>query len=385
MPLRMPVQDVYKFSEDGDQRRIVAGTLASGRIHPGDSLVAYPSGKRTHVAELVAFNHNSLTQADAGEAIGFTMQEQIYLRRGEIICRADEPAPKVSTRLRTSLFWIGEQPLRVGQDYLLKAGTAKEIARVEAIHQVLDAATYDMVENLDEVSRHMAGEVTLKTRHPIVFDVGTKLPETSRFVLVDGYEIAGGGKILETLPDEDMRLREEVYQRDQKWVQGILTANQRAQRFNQQPALIIITGEKGAGRKRLAAHLEQRLFAEGSLVYYLGIGSVIHGVNFDLTNRTNPEEWTEHVRRFAEVCHLLLDTGLILIVTAIELTSVDVKILKTIINTEIIQTIWLGDKITTDLVPDTHLSNNEDEEVHLARIKNGIEASGVVNGTHALD
>jgi len=384
-PLRMPVQDVYKFSEDGDQRRIVAGTLSSGTMRPGDALVAYPSGKRTHVAELVTFNQSSLSQAEAGEAIGFTMQEQIYLRRGEVICHPDELAPEVSTRLRTSLFWIGEQPLQVGKDYLLKVGTAKENVHVEAIHHVLDAATYDLSESSEEVSRHMAGEVTLKSRHPIAFDVGTQLPETSRFVLVDGYEIAGGGRILEALPDEDMHLRQEVYQRDQKWVQGILTAGQRAQRFNQQPALIIITGEKGMGRKRLAAHLEQHLFTEGSLVYYLGIGSVIHGVNFDLTNRSKPEEWAEHVRRFAEVCHLLLDTGLILIVTAIELTSADVKILKTIINTEIIQTIWLGDEITTDLVPDIHLRLDEDEETQLARIKAGIEVAGVVNGTHALD
>jgi bifunctional enzyme CysN/CysC len=384
-PLRLPVQDVYKFSEDGDQRRIVAGTLFSGKVHPGDLLIAYPSGKRTHIAELVAFNRDSLAQAEAGEAIGFTMQEQIYLRRGEIICRANEPAPEVSTRLRTSLFWIGEQPLQVGQDYLLKAGTAKESVRVEAIRQVLDAASYELVENPQQVSKHMAAEVTLKARHSIAFDVGTQLPETSRFVLVDGYEIAGGGKILEALPDEDTRLRQEVYERDQKWVQGSLSAGQRAQRFNQQPSLIIITGKKEANRKRLAARLEQEMFAEGSLVYYLGIGSVIHSVNFDLTNRSNPQEWAEQVRRFAEVCHLLLDTGLILIVTAIELTSTDVKILKTIINTEIIQTIWLGEEITTDLVPDLRLEANEDEQTQIARIKAAIEAAGVINGTHALD
>jgi len=127
------------------------------------------------------------------------------------------------------------------------------------------------------------------------------------------------------------------------------------------------------------------MFAKGSLVYYLGIGSVIHSVNFDLTNRSNPQEWAEQVRRFAEVCHLLLDTGLILIVTTIELTSTDVKILKTIINTEIIQTIWFGEEITTDLVPDIYLEVNEDEQTQIARIKAAIEAVGVINGTHALD
>lgn len=82
---------------------------------------------------------------------------------------------------------------------------------------------------------------------------------------------------------------------------------------------------------------------------------------------------------------MLLDTGLILIVTAIELTSADVNILKTIINTEIIQTIWLGDEITTDLVPDIHLRERTRMKRTNWRIKASIESSGVVNGAHALD
>ncbi|MFZ3069762.1 MAG: GTP-binding protein [Anaerolineaceae bacterium] len=379
-PLRIPIQDVYKFSGPGDQRRIIAGTVSSGVVHEGDQLVVYPSGKTTHLKSFAAYNKPHQAAAECGEAIGLTMQEQVYVRRGEMVSRAADPAPQVSSRLRTSLFWIGEQPLSINKTYLLKVGTVKEHVKVEAIHQVIDAASYNKLETSTEVRRHEVAEVTLKATHPLAFDTSDQMPDTSRFVLVDGYEIAGGGIIREALPDEDTRLRDEVYLRNQKWVQGLITAEQRSARFDQTASLIIITGKKGVGRKRLAATLERGMFEHGNLVYYLGIGSVIYGVNADLMNRSDPEEWAEHLRRFAEVCHLMLDTGLILIITAVELTNSDVKILKAIINTEVIETVWLGDEITTDLIPDIHLKLTESQEDQMQKIKAGIIGAGLLNG-----
>ncbi|MGV8050271.1 MAG: GTP-binding protein [Anaerolineaceae bacterium] len=379
-PFRLPVQDIYKFSGSGDQRRIIAGSIVSGIIHKGDALVIYPSGKQMHVLDLVAYNRPDISSAESGEAIGLTMQEQVYVQRGEMICLAADPPPHVSSRMRVSLFWIGRESLRPDKTYLLKVGTVKEYVKVEQIHRVIDAASYNKLEAPREVRHHEVAEVTLKANHPIAFDTSDQLPDTSRFVLVDGYEIAGGGIIQEALTDEDSALRNEVYLRNQKWVQGLLTAEQRADRFDQHPALIIITGKKGSGRKHLAAALERSMFEHGNLVYYLGIGSVIYGINADLTNKCNQEEWAEHLRRFAEVCHLLLDTGMILIITAVEFSNADVKTLKALINSEIIETVWLGDEVTTDLTPDIHLKLDESQEEQMQRIKAGIEADGLLNG-----
>lgn len=380
-PFRLPVQDVYKFSGSGDQRRLIAGSIVSGIIHKGDALVIYPSGKQTHALDLVAYNRPDISSAESGEAIGLTMQEQVYVRRGEMVCLAADPPPHVSSRMRVSLFWIGRESLRPDKTYLLKVGTVKEYVKVEQIHRVIDAASYNKLEAPREVRHHEVAEITLKANHPIAFDTSDQLPDTSRFVLVEGYEIAGGGIIREALTDEDSALRNEVYLRNQKWVQGLLTAKQRADRFDQHPALIIITGKKGSGRKHLAAALERGMFEHGNLVYYLGIGSVIYGVNADLMNRDDQEEWAEHLRRFAEVCHLLLDTGMILIITAVEFSNADVKTLKTLINSEIIETVWLGDEVTTDLTPDIHLKLDESQEEQMQRIKAGIEADGLLNGT----
>ena len=150
-----------------------------------------------------------------------------------------------------------------------------------------------------------------------------------------------------------------------------MNRDQRESHFNQRSSLVIITGEKGVGRKRLAGLLENQLFADGRLVYYLGIGSVIYGVNADLKRKAQASDWHEHVRRFAEVCHLLLDTGMILIVTAVELTQADLEILKTVIDAEYIETFWLGPNVTTNLEYNLHLNNEESLEkiVEMIRLK----------------
>ena len=83
-PFRMPVQDVYKFTKQGDDRRIVSGTIDSGSVSVGDTVIFYPSGKKSRVKSIEAFNRPTQTKAEAGWAVGFTLQEQIYITRGEL-------------------------------------------------------------------------------------------------------------------------------------------------------------------------------------------------------------------------------------------------------------------------------------------------------------
>ena len=91
----MPVQDVYKFTKQGDDRRIVAGTIESGAVNVGDDVIFYPSGKKSRVKSIEAFNRPAQTRAEAGWAVGFTLQEQIYVTRGEL---ADAGASAASRR-----------------------------------------------------------------------------------------------------------------------------------------------------------------------------------------------------------------------------------------------------------------------------------------------
>lgn len=377
-PLRVPVQDVYKFSTFGDARRIVAGSIASGRLSVGDELVFYPSGKRTQVKSLEAFNSQQPLHLDSGDAVGFTMNEQIYVHRGQIVAREGEPAPFVSKRLRVSLFWLGRQPLVKEKDYFLKLGTAKERVQLETIHKIIDAADYASRNEKTEIGHHDVAEVSLMLTHPIAFDTSENLPGTSRFVLVDQFEIAGGGIVLEALPDPESQIRDDVVIRNQKWIRSTVSMEQRAERYNQNSALIIISGQRHVGRKTLAALLERQLFEDGKQAYYLGLGSFLYGVNADLKRHDAPGGWRESMRRFAEVAHIFLDAGQILIATALELTADDLNVIQAVIDENKIKTVWLGGEVSTDLPVDLVFHHGESLQEAVVQIKRLLQDSGII-------
>ena len=124
LPLRLPVQDIYKFTEEGDDRRIVAGTIETGSVGVGDEVIFLPSRKRSHIASIEAFNAPVSQRADAGEALGYTLTEQIYIKPGELMVRADERPARLGTRLRANIFWMSRSPLVRGRRYKLKLGAA---------------------------------------------------------------------------------------------------------------------------------------------------------------------------------------------------------------------------------------------------------------------
>lgn len=378
LPLRFPVQDVYKFSDYGDDRRIIAGTIASGKLKVGDELVFYPSGKRTKIKSIESFNTPKTTSRETDQATGITMHEQIYVKRGQIASHAGDTPPFISSRMRASIIWLGKDSLKIGKEYWFKLGTGREKGVVETIHTIIDASSYASQTTKTEVMHHDVAEVTFKLAHPIAFDTSEKFPITSRFVLVDEYEIRGGGIVLQSLPDDDAQIREDVYLRNEKWIQSQVTMADRAEKYNQRSSLIIITGSKGAGRKTLARKLESQLFDSGKLVYYLGIGSLLYGVNADLKRHSAPGGWREHIRRFAEVSHLFIDAGIILIVTAIELTQEDVDILKTIIDEDKIHVVWVGEKVTTDINFDIHLADRGKINEGVVMMKHLLEERGII-------
>ena len=165
-------------------------------------------------------------------------------------------------------------------------------------------------------------------------------PPTSRFVIVDDFEIRGGGIVREALPDRQAGVRDRVLLRNYKWEPSIIQPEHRAEKYNQKAALILVTGEHESDRKGVAKALEGKLFEDGKVVYFLGIGSVLYGVDADIERK--PENRLEHMRRLAEVANLMLDAGMILVVAAAELTQDDLEVIKTAVPPDWIETIWAG-------------------------------------------
>jgi len=378
---RMPVQGIYKFTADGDDRRIVAGTVEAGRLAVGDEVVFFPSGKKSRVKSFEKFNGDPVTSVGAGAATGFTLEEQIYITRGEIATKAGETVPVVSGRINVSLFWLGRQPLEVGQEVFLKLGTTKIAARVEKINRIIDASNLDAHLAKDRIERHAVAECELHLKRAMAFDPADVMAGTSRFVLVDEYEIRGGGIIRGAVRDEQAEVREQVFRRNQAWVYSGISADERAERYNQKACLLLLTGGRETGKKTLARALEKRLFQEGKFVYFMGIGNLLYGVDADIKDRSKDrtELRREHLRRLSEVAHLLLDAGAILIVTARNLKGEDLALVRTALNGVEMQVIWVGAETPEPaLEPNLMLPSFPDANNALPEIKQLLQKAGVI-------
>ena len=131
-------------------------------------------------------------------------------------------------------------------------------------------------------------------------------------------------------------MRDRVLLRNYKWEPSIIQPERRAEKYNQKAALILVTGEHETDRKGVAKALEGKLFDDGKVVYFLGIGNVLYGVDADIERK--PENRLEHMRRLAEVANLMLDAGMILVVAAAELTQDDLEVIKTAVPPDWIET-----------------------------------------------
>ncbi|MHB9133358.1 MAG: sulfate adenylyltransferase subunit 1 [Armatimonadota bacterium] len=189
-PLRFPVQDVYKF----DERRIIAGRIESGTITVGDEILFSPSGRRGVVKSIERWNSPQSDLAIAGESVGITLTEQLFIERGEIVSHVQN-APVVSPALLANIFWLGDRHLIAGRPYMLKLATQEIPCQVGSISSVVDTSSLATAPFQGEVAKNEVATVILALKKPAAFDPFIEIVETGRFVLVDGYDVAGGGII----------------------------------------------------------------------------------------------------------------------------------------------------------------------------------------------
>ena len=246
-PLRLPIQDVYRF----DHRRILAGRLESGRVAVGDTLRFEPGGRTARVASVEAWSAPARDGAGAGESVGITLDEQIFVERGQVAFRDGGPAPTVTTQLRARLFWMGRHPLEVGRLVKLKLATAEVPAALVAVERVIDASTLEVLDGAGRaIAKDDVAEVVLATRAPIALDDPERVPALGRFVLVDGYELSGGGVVLSAEAHAGLGLD-----------LAPVAAHERALRRGHGGGVVWLAG--GAERAALATGLERQLFDRG--------------------------------------------------------------------------------------------------------------------------
>jgi len=326
-PFRMPVQDIYKFTADGDDRRIVAGRIETGSVEVGDKVVFLPSGKQSQITSIEEFNKPAQSTASAGQSTGVTLETQIYIKPGELMCKVDQPQPITSTKLHVNLIWLSSNPMIMGKKYKVKLTTSRASAWLTDIERVLDASNLSTESNRKQIERHDVAVCTLEMLRPVACDKAIEIPQTGRFVIIDNHEIAGGGVILEAEEVTNSLIDEHVAQREKAWDRSSITPDIRSGRYNQKPALVLVTGAAGVGKRELARELEEYLFNCGRTVYYLGLSNML-GIDADL--QAAGIDRTEYLRRLGELSHMFTDAGMIFITAVSDLDDFEIDIIDTL-------------------------------------------------------
>lgn len=323
---RFPVQDIYKFTAQGDDRRIVAGRVETGTVKTGDPVVFLPSLKKNRIKSIEGFHTPETAAAFAGQSTGFCLETQIYIRPGEIMCKVSDPAPHVSTKFKANIFWMGKEPMVKGKNYKLKVATQQVPVVLFDILSVLDASELSSIKNKTEISRHDVGECILETLKPVAFDCVSDISATGRFVIVDNYEIAGGGIILAPVFEDRSVVKDMVQVRENSWERSRITPEMRGQKYQHKSVFLVITGQAETGKQKIAKALEEKLFEQGKYVYFLGIPNQ-PSVRETASNDRTLNRYL-HIQQLGELAHVLTDSGLILITSISDTDDAEIKILK---------------------------------------------------------
>ena len=363
LPFRFPVQDVYKF----DERRIIAGRVESGKLKTGDRVIFSPSNKQAVVKSIEAWSvPEQPNVATSSESIGFTLDEQIFVERGDV-CSLMDQLPIVSTTFDANVFWMGKRNLEKGRKFTLKLNTQEVECEVVDFKKAIDASTLETLTNQDYIAKNDVAELTLKTRTPVAFDLFGSIATTGRFVLVDEFDVCGGGIITTYTPaTKSDKLRDEVRTRDFNWIKSDITPDERAYRNGHRAALILVTGDPSSGKGPLARILEHSLFQNNFQSYLLDRRNVNLGVGADLDDPKNSGE-SESARRLGEVAKLFLDAGHVVISTSNAFHQEDQADLRLLANPYQVVEIQVGSQSSGE--PDLVLSLDEAQNAKEASVK----------------
>ena len=345
-PFRFAVQDVYKFTEEGDDRRILAGTVETGSIAAGDAVVFYPSGKKSAIRSIESFNRPFVSVASAGQALGITLAEELYIRPGEIMCKSGQSPALVGSRLRVHIFWLGKTPMIRGKKYKLKLAAARLPVYLTEVCRVLDASDLTSEKGKSELERHEVGECVIETVKPLAFDLSAQIEGTGRFVLVDDYEIAGGGVILESLSLDPSLVKDHVAEREASWERGSVSLANREARSGHKSKFVLLTGPSDEFVRAVGKALEKRLFESGFSAYYLGASNMDKGIGSDVAAAFDRRD--ERIRRLGELARIMTDSGVIFITAMPDTERHELETLRELVLPQEILTVRVGAGVLGD-------------------------------------
>ncbi|HEV2230096.1 MAG TPA: sulfate adenylyltransferase subunit CysN [Steroidobacteraceae bacterium] len=300
-PFRLPVQWVNR--PNGDFRGL-CGRIVSGSVRPGDRVRILPGGREASVARIVTAD-GDLGAAVAGQSVTLTLGSEIDVGRGDVIAAADA-APQVAKQFEATIVWLADEPMLQGRTYLMKAGARTVSATVTPLKHKINVNTLEHTA-AERLELNDIGVCELELDQPIAFEPYEENRALGGFILIDriSNSTVGAGLIHFAL-----RRSQNVH-----WQALDVDKQLRARQKGQRACVLWLTGLSGAGKSTIANRIEKQLAAEGRHTYLLDGDNVRHGLNKDLGFAA--QDRVENVRRVAEVARLMVDAGLIVLVSFI--------------------------------------------------------------------
>ncbi|MEZ5810797.1 MAG: sulfate adenylyltransferase subunit CysN [Rhizobiaceae bacterium] len=300
-PFRLPVQYVSRPNADF---RGFSGTIASGAVTKGDKVVVAKSGKQTGISRIIAHGEEA-DQAEAGDAVILVLDDEIEVSRGNMLV-APEHRPHVADQFMANIVWFDEHALLPGRSYRLRTECDQINATVTDLKFRIDVNTFahDAAKSLE---MNEIGVCNISTQAPVVFDEYGANRATGAFILIDRITnvTAGAGMI-----QHPLRRASNVH-----WQALDVDKDARSEIKHQKPVVLWFTGLSGSGKSTIANLLEKKLHVSGRHTTILDGDNVRHGLNRDLG--FTEEDRVENIRRVGEVSKLMVEAGLIAIVSFI--------------------------------------------------------------------
>jgi bifunctional enzyme CysN/CysC len=301
LPFRMPVQWVNRPNLDF---RGFAGRIAAGQVKAGDRLKVLPSGRESRVARIVTAT-GDLQRAVAGQSVTITLSDEIDVSRGDVLVDTQEP-PQAADQFEATLIGLTETAILPGRSYLMKLATKVVTATVNPLKHRVNVNTLEHLA-AERLELNDIGVVELELDQPLVFEDYAKSRELGGFILIDritNNTVAAG------MLHFALRRSQNVH-----WQFLDVNRVSRSQMNRQRPCVVWLTGYSGAGKSTIANLVEKKLFSLGHRTYLLDGDNVRHGLNKDLG--FTEQDRVENIRRVAEVAKLMVDAGLIVLVSFI--------------------------------------------------------------------
>jgi bifunctional enzyme CysN/CysC len=277
-----------------------SGTVASGRIQPGNPLVVAVSGKPSTVSRIVSAT-GDLPAARAGDAVTLTLADELDISRGDLLVGA-EGRPEVADEFAAHLLWMAEEPMLPGRAYLMRIGTQHVPGRISSLKHKVDVNTLEHVAaktlGLNEI-----GVCNLSTAAPVAFDPYADNRETGAFILIDrvSHMTVCAGMI-----DFPLRRSTNIHRQSL-----LIDKAARAQLNGHRSAIVWFTGLSGSGKTTIANILERELHALAAHTCLPDGDHLRHGLNRDLG--FTEADRVENIRRVGEVAKLFVDAGTIVL------------------------------------------------------------------------